>query len=91
MIKTNYALLLLLLSAGFLGACSSSGQDSSTPLEQEPVAQEPVGADVPSDEDIEPDGQGDATAVLVDGNSLATDGCQNVVILNGFALSLIHI
>ena len=85
MIKTNYALLLLLLSAGFLGACSSSGQDSSTPLEQEPVAQEPVGADVPPDEDIEPDGQGDATAVLVDGNSLATYGCQNVVILNGFA------
>lgn len=80
MIKTIYPRLLLLFTVLSLSSCSTDGQEIDTPIQPEPNGED----NAPGE--IEGSGtQGEEAAVEVDTDSLATIGCQNVVIVDGFA------
>lgn len=70
---------LLLLVTLFLAACSSGGQGVNDPAQLDNNAEtDNVAAELT-------DGPDGGNAVSVDTNSLASNGCQNVVIIDNFA------
>lgn len=79
----RYSLALVLFTTLFLGSCSSGGQDSEDSTQQESEGQDNVPIDNQGTDNS--NNQGEETPAQADTNSLATSGCQNVVIINGFA------
>ena len=69
--NTHYPFLLL-LGTLFISACSSSDGDSNVPIDS-------------PNETVKPEPSTENSILEADTNSLATIGCQNVVILNEFA------
>ena len=83
---TRLQFLPLLIAIFLLCSCSSDDDDTTAPSQQEPAGEDNA-ADL-SDEDGDSEGPNDQTEdtiVETDTDSLASIGCQNVVIIDEFA------
>ena len=101
MTTSRFLFLPLAIAVFILGSCSSDDDGATTPVEQEPVGGDvndgednatgeidvdtDAGEDNIPDENGGPDEQAEETTIEVDANSLASTGCQNVVIVDEFA------
>ena len=77
--KSTFLSLAVIFTALFIGACSS-GDSGGSPSQ----TQDATDNNDPPESASNVDSQEEASAVTIDANSLASNGCENVITMNGY-------